>query len=94
MNRQHTYEQIIGRKLNRLTPPDVAGLWDIMESILDREMPQQKEKKRPAAWWFNANLLAAAGLLVAVGSVYTFYGEPGREQKGNKHYYQPCTSSK
>jgi hypothetical protein len=90
MKRNYTYEQLIGRKLNGLTAPDVAGLWDNMEAILDREMPQQKEKKRPAAWWFNANLLVAAGLLVAVGSVYTFYGEWGREQLATRVSTNPA----
>ncbi len=79
MKRQHTYERIIGEKLNGLTPPNVAGLWENMEAILDREMPRQEEKKRPLAWWLNANLLVAAGLFVAVGSVYTFCRVAGKQ---------------
>ncbi len=79
MKRNFTYEQIISKKLNGLTPPHVTGLWDNMEAILDREMPQQKEKKRPVAWWRNANLLVAAGLFVAVGSMYTLSQVAGKE---------------
>lgn len=72
MKRQHTYEKMIGQKLNGLAAPDVAGLWDGMEAILDREMPQQEKKKRLGAWWFHPNLLMAASLVLAIGGVYTF----------------------
>lgn len=69
MKRQHSYESLIAQKLNRLPAPQVAGLWDGMEAILNKEMPQQPEKKRrPAAWWFSANGLLTATLAVAVVS--------------------------
>lgn len=80
MKRQHTYEKIIGQKLNGLTPPDVAGLWDNMQAILDREMPQQEKRKRVSgAWWFSANMLIAAGLFASVGTVYTLCHVSGKE---------------
>jgi hypothetical protein len=80
MKRQCTYEKIIGQKLNGLTPPDITGLWNNMEAILDREMPQQQKKKRPAgAWWFSANMLIAAGLFAAAGTVYTIRQVAGKE---------------
>lgn len=72
MKRQHTYENNIGEKLNELTTtPDVAALWSSMETILDKEMPQQEKKKRIGAWWFSPALLATAILLAAVSTVYT-----------------------
>lgn len=80
MKRQHTYEQLIGQKLNGLTPPHVAGLWNNMEAILDREMPQQEKRKRVGgAWWFSANMLIAAGLFASVGTVYTLCRVSGKE---------------
>jgi hypothetical protein len=45
MKRQHLYEKKIGQKLNGMATPDVAGLWDQMEAILDREMPHQEKEK-------------------------------------------------
>lgn len=70
MNRQHLYEEIIGRKLNGLAAPDVAGLWPDMEAVLDKEMPQQK-KKRFGGWRLNGSVLVIAGL-ATVCSVYGF----------------------
>ena len=72
MKQQHTYEKMIREKLNRLPAPDVAGLWDSMEAILDKEMPRREEKKRRLLYWgFNTHILIAASLLLVAGGTLT-----------------------
>jgi hypothetical protein len=78
MERQHDYEKIISRKLNGLTAPDVAGLWEQMKFILDREMPQPAAaKNQGGARWPNPNLLVTAGLLLSVGGTNNLCQAPG-----------------
>ena len=71
MKRQHPYEELIGGKLNGLPTPEVTGLWNQMETLLDRSMPLQAKKKSHKTWWLNPNLLMALVLTLAFGGVYS-----------------------
>jgi len=70
MNKHHTYKNIIERKLEQLPAADADLLWNDMHSILDKKMPQKKERRRFIVWFLSNQglLLLTIGLLVITGS--------------------------
>lgn len=70
MNKRHPYNNIIERKLEQLPAADADLLWNDMHSILDKKMPQKKERRRFIMWFLSSKglLLLTLGLLVITGS--------------------------
>jgi hypothetical protein len=54
MNKHHTYKNIIERKLEQLPAADAELLWNDMHSILDKKMPQKKERRRFIIWFLSS----------------------------------------
>jgi hypothetical protein len=96
MNKRHPYNDIIERKLEQLPVADANLLWNDMYSILDKKMPQKKERRRFIVWWFLSGkglLLLTVGVLTITGtslfflstkesSVVTIEKLPGSPQSG------------
>src|SRR6187399_1584492 len=74
MNKHHPYKNIIERKLEQLPAADADNLWNDMHSILDKEMPQKKERRRFIIWFVSNKglLLLTIGLFVITGSSLFF----------------------
>ena len=74
MNKHHAYKNIIERKLEQLPAADADLLWNDMHSILDKKMPQKKERRRFIVWFLSSNglLLLTIGLFVITGSTLFF----------------------
>jgi len=74
MNKHHPYKNIIESKLEQLPAADADLLWNDMHSILDKEMPQKKERRRFIIWFLSDKglLLLTIGLLVITGSSLFF----------------------
>jgi hypothetical protein len=72
MNKHHTYKNIIERKLEQLPAADAELLWNDMHSILEKEMPQKKERRRYIIWFLSTNgvLLLTIGLFVTGSSLF------------------------
>ena len=71
MNKRHHRRNIIESKLEQLPAPDIDFLWNDMHSILDKNLPQKKEKRRFIVWWFLSGkglLLLTIGALIITGS--------------------------
>ena len=74
MNKHHHYKNIIERKLEQLPTADADLLWNDMHSILDKKMPQKKERRRFITWVLSNQglLLLTIGLLVITRSTFFF----------------------
>ena len=74
MNKHHHYKNIIERKLEQLPAADADLLWNDMHSILDKKMPQKKERRRFIVWFLSSKgvLLLTIGLFVITGSSLFF----------------------
>ena len=74
MNKHHHYKNTIERKLEQLPAADADLLWNDMHSILDKKMPQKKERRRFILWFLSSNglLLLTIGLAVITGSLFFF----------------------
>ena len=74
MNKHHSYKNIIESKLEQLPAADADLLWNDMHSILDKEMPQKKERRRFIIWFLSDKglLLLTIGLLAITGSSLFF----------------------
>ena len=73
MNKHHPYKNIIERKLEQLPTADADHLWNDMHSILDKKMPQKKERRRFIVWFLTNTgfLFPALGLFVITcGSLF------------------------
>jgi len=73
MNKHHPYNNIIEKKLGQLPDADSDHLWNDMHAILDKKMPQKKEKRRFIAWLFNDQgllLLTTVSMIIAVSSLF------------------------
>ena len=70
MNKHHPYKNIIERKLEHLPAADADLLWNDMHSILDKKMPQEKEKRRFILWFLSSKgfFLLTIGLFVITAS--------------------------
>jgi len=75
MNKHHPYHNIIERKLEQLPAADADLLWNDMHSILDKKMPQKKERRRFILWFLSTNglLLLTIGLFVVTASSSLFF---------------------
>ena len=84
MNKHHPYKNIIERKLEQLPAADVDLLWNDMHSILDKKMPQKKERRRFILWFLSSNgfLLLTGGLFVI--AVSTLFFLSAKENSTNK----------
>jgi len=67
---RHTHNQAIERKLQQLPSVDADFLWNDMHSILDKEMPQKKERRGFIAWLFTGKSL----FLLSIASIITVTG--------------------
>ena len=74
MNKHHAYKNILERKLEQLPAADADLLWNDMHSILDKKMPQKKERRHLIIWFLSNQglLLLTIGLLVITGSSLFF----------------------
>ena len=73
MNKHHPYDNIIEKKLEQMPGADADLLWNDMHSILDKKMPQKKEKRRFIVWVFsNGLLLLIIALVILTGSLFFF----------------------
>src|SRR5436190_5512399 len=74
MNKHHPYDNIIEKKLEQMPAADADLLWNDMHSILDKKMPQEKEKRRFIVWFVSNKglLLLIIGLVVITGSSLFF----------------------
>src|SRR5258705_13369072 len=74
MNKHHLYNNIIERKLEQLPVADADLLWNDMHSILDKKMPQKKERRRFIMWVLirNGLLMLTLGLFIIIGSSLFF----------------------
>ena len=73
MNKRHPYNNIVEGKLRQLPGADADHLWKDMHAILDKNMPQKKERRRVIAWLFNDKgllFLATASIIIAVSSLF------------------------
>jgi hypothetical protein len=70
MNKHHPYNHLIERKLEQLPVADADELWNDMHMILDKEMPQKKERRRFIGWFLSLKglLLLTVVLLIVTGS--------------------------
>ena len=86
MNKHHPYKNIIERKLEQLPAADVDLLWNDMHSILDKKMPQKKERRRFILWFLSSNgfLLLTGGLFVI--AVSTLFFLSAKENSTNKKF--------
>ena len=86
MNKHHPYKNIIERKLEQLPAADVDLLWNDMHSILDKKMPQKKERRRFILWFLSSNgfLLLTSGLFVI--TVSTLFLLSAKENSTNKKF--------
>ncbi|HEU4861316.1 MAG TPA: hypothetical protein VFT15_15835, partial [Chitinophagaceae bacterium] len=75
MNMGHHHKNIIERKLEQLPAVDTDLLWKEMHLILDKKMPQRKERRRFIVWWLLSGkglLLLTIGVLIITGSSLFF----------------------
>jgi len=74
MNKHHPHKNIIESKLEQLPAADADLLWNDMHSILDKEMPQKKERRRFIVWLFRSKglLLLTVVFLTIIGSSLFF----------------------
>lgn len=85
MDKQHPYNNSIENKLAQLPDADAEQLWDGMQTILDKKMPQQKERRRFLGWLItNKTLLAlsAASIITACCLVFV-YTSPAKTTTDN-----------
>jgi hypothetical protein len=59
MSKRYPYNHVVERKLEQLPGVDADHLWNGMHAILDKKMPQKKERRR-FIWW----LLTGKGILL------------------------------
>ena len=72
MNKRHHHMSIIERKLEQLPAADTDFLWNDMHLILDKKMPQKKERRRFILWFLSTKglLLLTAFFLVTASSLF------------------------
>ena len=73
MKKRHHHMSIIERKLEQLPAADTGLLWNDMHSILDKKLPQKKERRRFILWFLSSNgLLLLTGVFLLTGSSLFF----------------------
>lgn len=76
MNKHHSNSNIIERKLGQLPAADADLLWNDMHLILDRNMPQKKERRRFIGWFLSGKglfLLTFASLFITSSVLFLLY---------------------
>ena len=75
MNKRHPYSQVVERKLEQLPGIDADHLWNGMQAILDKKMPQKKERRRFIPWFISGKGLFLFGVtsLVTISSFSLFF---------------------
>ena len=70
MNKPHPHNDIIEKKLEQLPVANAESLWNDMHLILDKKMPQKKERRRFIAWFLISKpfLLLTIGFIIGTGS--------------------------
>src|SRR5262245_48219430 len=79
MKKRQPYNSIIERKLEQLPGADADLLWNDMHAILDKKMPQKKERRRVVGWISGSKglLLMCVVLFIIIGS--SLYFLPAKE---------------
>jgi len=74
------YNTNLESKLERLPGVDADHLWNDMHSILDKKMPQERERRRFIMWFLNDRSLFSIGiiLLVTATAFCLFFLSPNR----------------
>lgn len=73
MNKHHPYNNIIERKLGQLPIADADHLWSDMHAILDKKMPEEKERRRFIFWLLNGRgLLVIIFVLLSIATTSMF----------------------
>ena len=77
---RHPYHTNLERKLEQLPGVDADQLWDGMNAILDKKMPQKKERRRFIVWFLSDSGLFSLGiaLLITATGVCLFFLSPNR----------------
>jgi hypothetical protein len=86
MEKHYPYNKIVEDKLEQLPGADVDQLWEGMHAILDKKMPQKKDKRRVFGWVLTSKgmiLLAAAAFAPLCYIAFTALGtsKPTPEHK-------------
>jgi hypothetical protein len=71
MNKRHPHNSLIERKLEQLSNTNPDQLWNDMHSILDKKMPQRKQRRRFIALWLIMSkpiFLVPIGVIIITGS--------------------------
>ena len=75
MDKHHSYNNLVERKLQQLPAPDTDGLWSNMEAILDQQLPPKKRRPGLLGWLFANKAWMVATLVVGTAAgttlVYT-----------------------
>jgi hypothetical protein len=74
MNKHHSYRDIVESKLAQLPTADADLLWNDMHAILDKEMPQKKERRRFIAWFLSGKglVMMSFGSLIITSAALFF----------------------
>ncbi len=74
MNKPHPRNDVIEKKLEQLPAANADSLWNEMQAILDKKMPQKKERRRFIAWFLISKpfLLLTAGFIIGTASSLLF----------------------
>jgi len=71
MNKRHPHNSLIERKLEQLPGTNADRLWNDMHSILDKKMPQKKQRRRFIALWLMMSkpiFLVTTGVIIVTAS--------------------------
>jgi hypothetical protein len=79
------YNTNLERKLEQLPGVDADHLWDDMHAILDKKMPEKREKRRFIFWFLNDRGLFSVGitLLITATAFCLFFLSPNRNSSTN-----------
>ena len=68
------YGKLVNNKFSDLLTADMNATWLQMHAVLDREMPQDKEKRR-GLWvsWRSTGTVIAIALLASAISYYSYH---------------------
>ena len=96
MNKRHPHNNVIESKLEQLPVADADILWNDMYSILDKKMPQKKERRRFIVWFANGKglILLTAALLMITGSYVFFLSTKNNSNITNAKLHNPSQANK
>jgi hypothetical protein len=77
---RRAYNTSLERKLEQLPGVDADHLWDGMHAILDKKMPEKREKRRFIMWFLNDRGLFSLGiaLLITAAGFCLFFLSPNK----------------